>query len=43
VAGVEGSNGAQGYFFFTTVGDDYLALRGRGDLALLAEIAGTVR
>jgi hypothetical protein len=40
---VEGSNGAQGYFFFTTVGDDYLALRGRGDLALLAEIAGTVR
>ena len=40
---VEGSDGAQGYFFFTTVGDDYLVLSGSGDLALLAEIAGTVR
>lgn len=40
---VEGSDGAQGYFFFTTVDDDYLVLSGSGDLALLAEIAGTVR
>ena len=40
---VEGSDGAQGYFFFTTVGDDHLVLSGSGDLALLAEIAGTVR
>ena len=40
---VQGSDGAQAYFFFTTLGDDYLVLSGSGDLALLAEIAGTVR
>jgi len=40
---VEGSDGSQGYFFFTTIGDNYLVLSGSGDLALLAEIAHTVR
>jgi hypothetical protein len=40
---VAGSDGAQGYFFFTTLGEDYLVLSGSGDLALLAEIAHTVR
>jgi hypothetical protein len=40
---VAGSDGAQAYFFFTTIGDDYLVLSGSGDLALLAEIAHTVR
>jgi hypothetical protein len=40
---VQGSDGAQAYFFFMTLGDDYLVLSGSGDLALLAEIAGTVR
>jgi hypothetical protein len=40
---VEGSDGAQAYFFFTTIGDKYLVLSGEGNLALLAEIAHTVR
>ncbi len=40
---VSGADGAQAYFFFTTIGDDYLVLSGSGDLALLAEIAHTVR
>lgn len=40
---VAGSDGAQGYLFFTTLGDDYLVLSGSGDLTLLAEIAHTVR
>jgi hypothetical protein len=40
---VAGPDGAQGYFFFTTIGEDYLVLSGSGDLALLAEIAHTVR
>ena len=40
---VEGSDGAPGYFCFTTIGDRYLVLSGNGDLALLAEIAHTVR
>jgi hypothetical protein len=40
---VTASDGAQGYFFFTTIGEDYLVLSGSGDLALLAEIAHTVR
>src|SRR3990172_3358908 len=40
---VEGSDGAQAYLFFTTIGDRYLVLSGDGDLALLAEIAHTVR
>jgi hypothetical protein len=40
---VAGADGAQAYFFFTTIGDRYLVLSGDGDLALLAEIARTVR
>lgn len=40
---VEGSDGAQAYFFLTTIGEKYLVLSGDGDLALLAEIAHTVR
>jgi hypothetical protein len=40
---VEGSDGSQGFFFFTTLNDKYLVLSGEGDLALLAEIARTVR
>ena len=40
---VAGMDGAQGYFFLTTIGDKYLVLSGSGDLALLAEIAHTVR
>jgi hypothetical protein len=40
---VTGADGAQAYFFFTTIGDNYLVLSGSGDLALLAEIAHTVR
>lgn len=40
---VAGSDGAEAYFFLTTIGDDYLVLSGSGDLALLAEIAHTVR
>jgi hypothetical protein len=40
---VEGSDGAQAYFFFTTIGDKYLVLSGSGDLDLLAGIAHTVR
>lgn len=38
-----GVDGAQGYTFVTTVGENYLTLGGDGDLALLAEIARTVR
>ena len=33
---VAGMDGAQGYFFLTTIGDKYLVLSGSGDLALLA-------
>jgi hypothetical protein len=40
---VTATDGAQAYFFFTTIGEDYLVLSGSGDLALLAEIAHTVR
>jgi hypothetical protein len=40
---LQASNGAQSYVFFTTLGDKYLVLSGEGDLALLAEIAHTVR
>lgn len=40
---VEGIDGSQAYFFFTTIGDKYLVLSGEGDLVLLAEIAHTVR
>jgi hypothetical protein len=40
---VEGTDGEQAYFFFTTIGDRYLVLSGTGDLGVLAEIAHTVR
>jgi len=40
---VEGVDGAQGFFFFMTIGEKYLVLSGDGDLGLLAEIARTVR
>lgn len=40
---LHGSEGAQGFVFLTTLGDKYLVLSGEGDLALLAEIAHTVR
>jgi len=40
---VRGSDGSEGFFFFTTLEDDYLVLSGSGDLALLTEIAGTLR
>jgi hypothetical protein len=40
---VAGADGAQAYFFFTTIGENYLVLSGSGDLLLLAEIAHTVR
>jgi hypothetical protein len=40
---VEGRDSVQGFFFFTTLGDRYLLLSGNGDMALLEEIAGTVR
>lgn len=40
---VQGSDGSMGYFFFTTLGNRYLVLSGDGDLALLAEIAHSVR
>ncbi|HSB91410.1 MAG TPA: hypothetical protein VLD63_15445 [Anaerolineales bacterium] len=40
---VQGSDGEQSYFFFTTLTDAYLVLSGNGDIALLAEIAGTLR
>lgn len=36
-------DGAQAYFFLTTLGDKYLVLSGSGDLALLEAIARTVR
>jgi hypothetical protein len=40
---VEGRDGNQGFFFFTTLTDRYLQLSGNGDVAILEEIAGTVR
>lgn len=40
---VETLNGDQAYFFFTTLGDQYLQLSGSGDLDQLAAIASTVR
>jgi hypothetical protein len=40
---VQGSDGAQGYFLFTTLGDDYLVFSGSGDLRLLGQIAQSLR
>jgi hypothetical protein len=40
---VEGQDGDQGFFFFSTLGDRYLQLSGNDDVALMEEIAGTVR
>jgi hypothetical protein len=40
---VQGSDGERSYFFFTTLTDAYLVLSGNGDIALLDEIAGTLR
>ena len=40
---VENNEGRQFFSFFTTIADKYLVLSGDGDLALLAEIAKTVR
>jgi hypothetical protein len=40
---VEGRDGDQGFFFFTTLTDRYLQLSGSDDIALLTEIAQTVR
>ncbi len=40
---VEGRDGDQGFFFFTTLYDRYLQLSGSDDIALLTEIAQTVR
>jgi hypothetical protein len=40
---VQGSDGAQAFFFLTTIGEKYLVLSGDGDLELLAEVAHTVR
>ena len=40
---VSGADGAQAYFFLTTLADKYLVLSGSGDLALLEAIARTVR
>lgn len=40
---VTGTDGVASYFFLTTLGDNYLVLSGGGDLALLAEIAHSVR
>ncbi len=40
---VTATDGSEAYFFFTTIGPDYLVLSGSGDLELLAEIAHAVR
>jgi hypothetical protein len=40
---VQGVDGAQAYFLFTTAGEQYLVLSGSGDLNLLAQIAHTLR
>jgi len=40
---VEGTDGSQGFLFFTTLQDRYLQLSGSGDIGLLTEIAHTVR
>jgi hypothetical protein len=40
---VQGADGAQGYFLFTTLGENYLVFSGNGDLALLSKIAQSLR
>jgi hypothetical protein len=40
---VQGADGVQSYFLFTTLGDDYLVFSGSGDLALLSRIAQSLR
>lgn len=40
---VQGSDGEQAFFFFTTLGEQYLSLSGWGDLAVLQEISRTLR
>jgi hypothetical protein len=40
---VQGSDGAQAFFLFTTIGEQYLTFSGNGDLGQLADIAHTLR
>ena len=40
---VQGSDGQQSYFLFTTLGQQYLEISGEGNLALVEEIAHTLR
>ena len=40
---IQGPDGTQAYFLFTTAGEQYLVFSGSGDLELLAEIAHTLR
>lgn len=40
---VQGLDGAQAFFLFTTTGEQYLTLSGNGDLRVLADIAHTLR
>lgn len=40
---ITGADGTKSYVFLTTLGDKYLTISGLGDLALVAEIAHTVR
>jgi len=40
---VRGADGAQAFFLFTTVGEQYLTFSGNGDLELLADIAHTLQ
>jgi hypothetical protein len=40
---VEGVDGIEAFYMFTTLGEDYLLLSGAGDHDLLAEIARTIR
>ena len=40
---VRGANGATAFFLLTTLGDRYLEISGEGDLALIREVALTLR
>ncbi|MGD8402920.1 MAG: hypothetical protein PVJ21_04630 [Anaerolineales bacterium] len=40
---VQGADGAQAFFLFTTIGEQYLTFSGNGNLSLLADIAHTLR